>query len=156
VGRTSYGILSKVFMSWGPSAEKKTPNSSTPNRSYQEMMYLSFKAPHHLGCGSRAGNVALQQFSNLHHLSLKDQAPSTHWVYEGEDGKGSNWESLICWDTFGFAFMCSIILCALIHLVLCALITPLYILMHCYVELMCLCMMTWLVLNFIFHNCHKC
>jgi hypothetical protein len=29
----------------------------------------------HLGCGSRAANVVLQQFSNLHHLSSKDRAP---------------------------------------------------------------------------------
>ena len=38
-------------------------------------MYLSLKAPHHLGCGSRAANVVLQQVFHLHHLSSKDRAP---------------------------------------------------------------------------------
>jgi hypothetical protein len=46
-----------------------------PNCSYQETMYLLLKAPHHLGCGSRAANVVLQPFSNHHQLSSKDQAP---------------------------------------------------------------------------------
>jgi hypothetical protein len=38
-------------------------------------VYLSLKAPHHLGCGSRAANVVFQQNLYLHHLSSKDQAP---------------------------------------------------------------------------------
>jgi hypothetical protein len=38
-------------------------------------VYLSLKAPHHLGCGSRAANVILQQVFNFHHLSSKDGAP---------------------------------------------------------------------------------
>jgi hypothetical protein len=53
-------------------AQRRPP---PPIRSYHETVYLSLKAPHHLGCGSRAGNVALQQVFHLHHLSLKDQSP---------------------------------------------------------------------------------
>jgi hypothetical protein len=50
-------------------------STSTPNRSYQEMVYLSLKAPHHLGCGSRVANVGLQPNFHLQHLSSKDRAP---------------------------------------------------------------------------------
>jgi hypothetical protein len=38
-------------------------------------VYLSLKAPHHLGCGSRAANIVLQHVFHLHHLSSKDRAP---------------------------------------------------------------------------------
>jgi hypothetical protein len=38
-------------------------------------VYLSLKAPQHLGCGSRAANVGLQPNFHLHHLSSKDRAP---------------------------------------------------------------------------------
>ena len=42
-----------MWLLWSDS----TTSTSTPNRSYQETVYLSLKAPHHLGCGSRAANV---------------------------------------------------------------------------------------------------
>jgi hypothetical protein len=38
-------------------------------------MYLSLKAPHHLGCGSRVANVGFQPNFHLRHLSSKDRAP---------------------------------------------------------------------------------
>jgi hypothetical protein len=51
-------------------------STSIPNCSHQETLYLSLKAPHLLGCGSRVANVSLQPNFHLHRLWLKDQAPS--------------------------------------------------------------------------------